>query len=253
MTRRLCCRRSRVRSDEALRPRIVTSPPLGRSRSASSASRVDLPLPRRPGESRHGVLVELGVDAAQGVGLAGGGGVDLDQPGHGGRRAGTVGGERHRVSPRHGAPPPSTATRSRGPCRPRRPAPRATSQPAAASSADPGTTSTAVPGRARRRARAGCCASGRRASSDSAARPQLSASTTATSRARARPGACRPAPVHASIRSAAGERRASRIAASATAATARPRRRPCRGRSGSGGPGPRRRRPASRAPARGWR
>src|SRR4029077_17066903 len=48
ITRRLCARRSRVRSDEALRPRIVTSPPLGRSRRASRASRVDLPLPDGP-------------------------------------------------------------------------------------------------------------------------------------------------------------------------------------------------------------
>ena len=60
-------------------------------------------------------------------------------------------------------------------------------------------------------------ASGRSASRATADRAQVSASTTATSRARARAGECRPAPVQASIRSAAGERRANRMAASATA------------------------------------
>ena len=79
----------------------------------------------------------------------------------------------------------------------------------------------------------------------------VSASTTPTSRARARGGAG-PAPVHASIRSAAGDRRASRTAASATAD--RPTTpKTIRGRSGTGAPAPPRRRPASRASGRACR
>ncbi len=207
---------------------------------------------RRAGQGGDGVLVELGVDPAQGVGLTGGRGVDLHQAGDRGGRAGTVGeGHRAQSSPR------STSTvdcddaasdhaGDGGQCRQHQPAGRG--QQRRPRDDEHGLRGAPV---ARLEQEAAPAAAGPAARAPTG--HSSSARTTATSSARARPGACRPAPVHASIRSAAG-----RAPGQPDGRRARPRprpppRTPARGRSGSGGPAPRRRRPGSRAPARGCR